>query len=396
MALVRCVRGETVNADVFMLKADGTPAIGIAPPTWNIRDQNGILVASGTGIQDMDDPSHWGANFAIPTAAPLAIMGEKYQISWSLNLQGGGTQSAIERFEVVPEGDPIRPVNQTDQLIAENSFITDCLYVPTKPITGKLHYAIKDVNGTIVYEKGDIQATNPTRQFRETYCYDVTSNQPVSITSDFGAIGFAPYFGEWTYTLPGESPTTEFHAIYVINMKMVMMMNSLRKLIDRAHLADIHPDLAFTDIDLAHYILRGIEKVNSHSPTVTQFSTVNLPQNFVDITIKAAAVEALNAQFLAEGMKAFNFSGLSVSLELDRTNYIQTLADKFENEVEGNLTRQKRMWVRNGGFSGNAAGAMALSIGPFTNFIYNAGSLWNGLAPYQRGVAFLALRSIGQ
>ena len=397
MALIRCVRGEVVDAEVFMVDANGVPAVGTEAPSWVIRAPDQTLVIGGFGTQDVSDASHWEASFSIPLSAPLALNGSKYQITWTMPLQSGGSQRAVERFEVVPEGDPIRPVNQTDQLVSAGSLFKDSLYLPTLPILGTMHFAIKDVNGTIIYEKGDIQSNAPTRQFTDTYAWDIVSNQRVETnTSNYGGFGFAPFFGEWNYKLPGEPPSTEFHAIYSVDMKMIMLMNSLQKLIDRAHLGDIHPDLAFTDIDLAHYIIRGIEYVNASPPNQTMFNAINLPPSFVDPVIKAAAVEAMSAQFLAEGMKAFNFQGLAVQLDVDRTNYISSMRDMMANQLDSQLRTQKRVWIRGGGFSGNAAGAMSVSVGSFTNFIYNAGDFWTGLSPYSRGIAFLALRSIGQ
>ena len=90
-------------------------------------------------------------------------------------------------------------------------------------------------------------------------------------------------------------------------------------------------------------------------------------------------------QYMAEGSLAFDFSGQSVNLNIDRTQYIDSLLGKLDAMVESQVKPVKKLLARNGIMSGSGAigskamnsnfGLTTLTLSPTTRF-FN-GSLRN-------------------
>jgi hypothetical protein len=364
MPLIRAVRGQTVRTEALFEDSDGNPVAGSSPATWVVRDYNNVLVTQGNGVQDLTNSGLWLADVIIPLAAPVSHLLEKYSMIWTLPRASGNDVILIERFEVVPEGDPVRPVNQTDKLLVQGGHFSDTLILPAVPEPGTLSLQVFSVTGEVVYTAGALP-TVTHRVINGQYYFDHISNvQQAQFMAGYGGDGFAPYMSLWQYQLPTEGPSFEYHTIYVINHREAAYINDLRRLIDRVNLGDIHPYLAFTDIDLAHYLLRGLDRINGQSPQLTSFTLGNLPLAFKDHLIKAAAVEALRAQYLAEGYLAFDFQGLGVQLNVERTQYISELANMLDSDLQNNLKDTKATYARSG-----AQAVLSVSMGPQTNFV---------------------------
>jgi hypothetical protein len=96
--------------------------------------------------------------------------------------------------------------------------------------------------------------------------------------------------------------------------------------------------------------------------------------------LRFAEVMALRSQFLAEGEKVFNFSGQAISLEVDRTQYYQTLADNIQSYLDAEGKQVKQNLIKKGITAGDgdvsdlsamrrgANGAVAITLTPATNW----------------------------
>ena len=80
--------------------------------------------------------------------------------------------------------------------------------------------------------------------------------------------------------------------------------------------------------------------------------------------LHCAAYSVLSAQYLAEGQAAFDFSGQAVSLNIDRTQYIDSALGRVISYMENQVPNAKRMWIRSTGGNGLAAGTLGVNIGP--------------------------------
>lgn len=319
-----------------------------SPASYTVYDFNNNLVLTGLGVQDMVDPTKWSAIFTIPANAPICDVGQKYTIKWLIK-NDKETLSSAEYFIVTIENDPL--AIETMKLHLQGSVLNASLEVEEQPTT--INYRVIDENG-LEYVKGTLDPSIFTiRNGNLVYTFTVTDT-----TNIVPHLGVCPLFIEWAY-----DSNYEIHPMYIISPKMYMFIDGVRKIVDRARNQDINPNLVWNDVDIAHYVLDGLQRVNGSKPSLTQWSITTVPVNMYEFVKKAASIAALRAQYLAEGMAAFDFQGMAVQLSIDRTQYIQTMADVLESELEQRLPSAKRLLIRQSG-----PGNLGISINATTNF----------------------------
>lgn len=77
-------------------------------------------------------------------------------------------------------------------------------------------------------------------------------------------------------------------------------------------------------------------------------------------------------QYMAEGSLAFDFSGQSVSLNIDRTQYIESMLGRLDSMVENEVKPLKKLLGKygistgDGGIGNKAIGANAFGITTLT------------------------------
>jgi hypothetical protein len=104
---------------------------------------------------------------------------------------------------------------------------------------------------------------------------------------------------------------------------------------------------AYSDSDMYEYMVRGTEYVNAVNP-ITGWTLVNWPAQYgmTNFLLMAAAWWGLNAQYLSEGELAFNFSGQTVTLDVDRTGYYSDAMGRLKDYLDTQLQQTKRNMLR--------------------------------------------------
>lgn len=353
MALDFVYRNQTVSNKVLLFNSKGLPFVATSPASFTVLDFNGATVISGPCVQDTQNPEVWEATFSIPTSAPVSELGEKYRLVYVIK-NATETQTAVEYFTVRLDGDPIS--FDAGRIALKGGTVSD--YLITETPASSVHLRILDESDS-VYVDVDIDTSNPRRS-GAYYVYDKTTDVLANLTPHHNLV---PYLAEWTYIDQSGVPGLEVHPIYVVSTKLFMAIDALRKLVDKAKNEDINPNLRYTDLDLAHYVMAGINRVNVTPPSLTRYTTENIPFQMTSLAKDAAAVEALRAQYLAEGVSAFDFQGQSVQLNVDRTQYIQSMIDMLNNDLDERIRKAKKMAIRSSG-----AGVLGLSVHPGTNY----------------------------
>lgn len=353
MALDHVYRDSTVSTSVVLLNKAGLPFPGTSPATFTVSDFNGHTIVTGTGVQDTMNPERWSASFAIPAAAPLPMSGEKYSIAWLIT-NGAETTSSIEYFSVRVQGDPVSFEN--GRIALKGGSVSDSLVVEA-PVTGvKLKLIDEDDNAYVDVTVPD----TPTRVVNGLCFYDYTTSAIPTLAQ---RASLTPHLAEWTYTDQFGGLGMEVHPIYVISSKMFMFIDAVRRLVDKARNDDINPNLRYTDVDLAHYVLEGLQRVNASIPALTNYTPDTIPVVLHPFVKDAAAVRALEAQYLAEGVSAFDFQGQSVQLNVDRTQYIQSMIEMLNNDLDERIRKAKKLAIRTSG-----AGVLGITVHPGTNY----------------------------
>ena len=352
MSLDFVYRNSSVTTSTALLNSKGLPFVAQTPATFSVFDFNGGLITTGAGVQDTQNPEVWSATFSIPAAAPISDMGEKYRLVWLIK-NDTETQTATEYFSVRLDGDPIS--FEAGRIALRGGSVTDCL-ITDAPATN-IHFRLIDESDTPYV---DVDVTVTPRQVNGRFIYDYTTQNLENLVP---RLSLSPFLGEWTYTDASGTPGFEVHPIYVVSSKMFLMIDNVRRAVDKARNEDINPNLRYTDIDLCHHVLDGISRVNSTPPSLTNFTTENIPFALTSLVKDASVVSALRAQYLAEGVSAFDFQGQTVQLNVDRTQYIQSAIDMLNNDLDERIRKAKKLAIRQSG-----AGVVGLTVSPSTNF----------------------------
>lgn len=354
MKLFKVYRGQAFEADVEFYNSDGsTPFVLSSPATYEVYDYQNNFILNGNGTQDTGNTARWYSSIVIPSSALISDNLQKYKIIWNA-VGTNETKSSIEYFEVTDVRDPISIEN--GRLLLKNGKFLDYIYLDSEVNSGTVK--LIDVNDNILYT--DTISGNANKIINNKYVYENESTDLIDGLETSSGLNI--FFSVWELTLDNTEVIFEIHPIYIISTRMFMYIDGVRRIIDKIRNDDINPTLKYTDIDLCHYVIDGIQRINRHKPNITNFHVDNIPIVFDEFVKKAGAIEALRAQYLAEGMAAFDFSGQSVTLTVDRTQYIQYVIDQLEAQLDDPLRATKKIYIRK-----NNAGTIGISLSPVLN-----------------------------
>lgn len=192
--------------------------------------------------------------------------------------------------------------------------------------------------------------------------------------------------------MSGNVPRDTTYLLWTTNPQIGVAKSMLQNFIDRARLENVIPELEYTDADLFTYLYRGLAAFNSIPPRVTNFTGTNMQGPMLDAWVVCASIAALSAQFLAEGSLAFDFSGQTVSLNMDRTPAIESTLGRLESQLNSMVMPYKKMIGRAGQFSGDGSiggkvldgaqkmGVLGVTVSPTTRWgvssIYGNQRVW--------------------
>lgn len=166
--------------------------------------------------------------------------------------------------------------------------------------------------------------------------------------------------------------------VYPISGVMYNALIQLRAYLDKARLIEIDKTLQWHDDELIHALFEGAQYINNHPSSITYWTVDAYPQAMIKWWTYAAAFEALNTRYLAEGLNSFQFSGLSTTLEYDRKEAIAYKIEEIKAMLEANLDKAKTSAVRAVGIGtpqneelvgANNIAVVGLTYNPTNNFV---------------------------
>lgn len=173
--------------------------------------------------------------------------------------------------------------------------------------------------------------------------------------------------------------STQF-ILWTMNPQIGVAMGMLQNFIDRARMENVIPELEYVESDLMNYLYRGLAMFNSLPSRATNFTGTNMQGPLLDSWVTCASIHALAAQFLAEGSLAFDFSGQTVSLNMDRTPAIEATLGRLEGQLNSLVMPYKKLLGRAGAFEGDGSiggkrvdgaqkmGVLGVTVSPTTRY----------------------------
>jgi len=165
---------------------------------------------------------------------------------------------------------------------------------------------------------------------------------------------FEPMMLVVTHEKNERQPITYTYNVWPSNSSILSAAKQLEDFINKAHLKNVIPELDYTQGDLLMYLNRGLSLFNALEQ-ITAFTGVNMTGYMQEAWLICAAYYALAAQLQAEGALAFDFSGQTVSLNIDRTPSIESALGRIENQIENVVRPLKKRLVQAGVTGGDGS-----------------------------------------
>lgn len=347
---------------------DGTPFVVSKPVMFKIYSYNDLFIVEGSALQSITQPDEWYASFAIPEGSPIPndYVNEQYRIEWYAENTDSPvpiSMKALEYFQVLDTAEPLSYDSALALLIGQP--LRDNL-LTVLPIE-EYEISIRNAEDNQIYFQ---KVTEPNSVLRNN-CY-VTSFD--SVDAIYGAtdraMGICPYLIIYNYKTE-QGWETEVHTLYIASAKAMIIANNMRRYMDKARNHDIDPSLRWTDVELIHFVVCGLNHFNVYAPSITNYTIGNFPQEFIYLIEKCAELEALNALYLAEGMRSFDFSGASVTLNVDRTEYIKVKMDEINSWLDKNLQKSKMLLIRRSNGSITVGVGLSSVTNGFSRYLNN-------------------------
>jgi hypothetical protein len=149
--------------------------------------------------------------------------------------------------------------------------------------------------------------------------------------------------------------TTLTYKVWAITPQILTASRQLEDYINRARVANIIPELEYTQSDIMEYLSRGLSFFNGLLPNITNFTGTNMQGPLLDAWLTCSAIYALGSQNLAEGSLAFDFGGQTVSLNVDRTPAIESALGRIDAQIESQVKPLKKLLGRAGALGGDGS-----------------------------------------
>jgi hypothetical protein len=327
---------------------------------WVVRDHLSNVIAKG---QYSPSGTLVIVSFTLPSTVEVPLDGSKYSITAT-----DGTSSAVDYFYVVAPEELSNNHGVEIAYLQGKNFV-DSIVLPSIPEF--LEATVILVDGTVVDGPTPIDTSSPTRM-GQSYVFRYAYGGPIDTRTET-TMGVGTVM--WDYTLTGQLDSQqEIHPFYTITPYSSDYLNAIKKIVDKTRIGDTNYYLKITMTDLAHALVRGADYVMQSDPLMTGFPLDLMPRMLRDYIIKAAAIDLLRAQYLAEGMSVFDMQGLGVQLNVDRTQYIDALVNQLTTDMQ-TLTAAKNKWLQQGAPLGAAIpvfkrpiGVLGLTTGTYTNW----------------------------
>lgn len=347
--------------------------------SYLILDDNGTVWASGqANILDTQPVSNSivitaTALVNIPSTIPPSV-NSKYTFQWTL--QTAGTAFATSEMFTV-----ISPFEM-------DTGATDAVEIIGNPST-TLTLLLENEGSNIqcaLYQNNTMVALQPFTgnavELAQGFLYQVTI--PIQAVPP----SVAPYSIVWTYTDSYGNSNNETSELYILTPSITNLMNDIKKVINKARQSVGDPVVTFSPSELASYVRQGADTFNGVGQT-TNFNMTNAVGPIRQYWMGLSEVWALKSQTLEEGVRAFQFGGKAISLDVDRSGIYNEMAESIESSVMATLPGFKTLLSKRGllggdgnisptAIAGGAIGSLGIALSPVSNLGWGT-AWWNTL-----------------
>jgi hypothetical protein len=390
MNATRCVEGEVLTLTETFLDESDYPLIplsGTSGPTVRVLDADRSLITESIADVDTNEQGSWRVDLPIPELG--LTKPEQFTVIWHMVDE----ESEHHRSKVTITVEPAAEERIDEVIVLEGQdahmtialpfeLIPSIAEVPSNPSKGihgspAVHNDLLTVslfcNNQALMQ--DLSYTDPSIR------YEVMGNRTMlQIPNVMGGNSiFQPCVLTIKHLRQGQfSPTTYTFTTWNITPQILLACNELEAYVNKARIDNIIPALDYAQGDLIRHLYHGLQRFNAMPPQLTNFNGRNMQGIIFESWLLCSIQHLLIAQLQAEGAHSFDFGGQDVSLNMDRTQAIESTLGRIEQMVSENVPQTKKLLAKAGVSSGdgsqgskfmdgrNSIGALSLINAPTT------------------------------
>lgn len=338
---------------------------------WSVLANDGTIYSTGNAYEyvvtqnSFMDSVEATAVIHIPSDIPPSSENSAYQIRWELILPNTEPIYLFENLTVL--GGTSVPLGAQDAVEMQGDPAT--MYL----VLNKMYDSVLAEVYTGTTKLLSIVPTGKPVKVSSGYLYQVTMD-----TTSVGA-ALDPITITWKY-FNAAAPhivSRETAKLFIVNPPILTAIEDSRMQVSKARTTLFgYEDAIFDTSTILSWLRRGRDDFNAAGGLFTTFDMSVATGALRSYWLMYSEIAMLRAQSLAEGEKAFNFSGQAISLEVDRTAYYDKLADSLQSQVDSNIGPLKKNLAMKGITSGNGdlnsthggnRPMLGISIHPATN-----------------------------
>lgn len=328
---------------------------------WELLDSSGTLFSSGpcfdyTVVTNANSLLiSCKAVINVPSNVQPTLLGQAYQLRYTLT---GVMDQPVYAFESISVlGNTTVPVGVEDviELTGNTAYLN---LVLSRPF---------DTVSVSVYRENELLVTVPANNV------NLTADGWIH-TVEIPNISFPPMLDAYTLLWTARNSAkmsyveTSTGRLFVTTPAILSAIEDMRIVLNKSR-ATIHgqPDLLFTTPLLMAYLRRGRDMFNAAYGMFTNFDMTNAQGGIREYWLRFSEIYALRSQYLAEGEKAFNFSGMAISLEVDKAQFYDAMANSIQQELDTNGKPFKQNLIKKGIIGGDGNGGNLSALRPGAN-----------------------------
>lgn len=382
----KIVAGESaVGTALFSLPTSFNISGGFI--TWELLDTDGIVYSSGNAFELIATNTsnalrvEGRAIITVPSEVPVNLLDQRFQIRWTLSLPDKDPVYTHENISVLARVSTPMGVEDTVEMSGDIASLSIVLPSYFDRVGVELY---QQSGSTLVLSYTEASDRHRVPEGYHCTVRVDTSNIPVALES---------YIVIWKYWNANNPNQTyrESGRLFILNASLLSATTDLKSLINRSKATIAHEqDILFTIPSLLVFLRQGRDAFNGAYGVLTNFNMTDATSSIRQYWLYFAAIDALRSQFLAEGEKAFNYSGQAIQLDVDRTGYYESAASAIQSRMDNECKPFKQNLIKKGIVSGTgnldsialrhgAIGSIGISVSPASNFGRFMGKLGSGI-----------------
>jgi hypothetical protein len=342
------VEGNPFTTSAEFLDERGVPLEPLSGyPQVQVLEDDELVTSTIGYIKTQQSNGIWFADLTIPTGIDFSGTAEKVMTVKWLFKSLEGTEKESLGFTVLPRNP--ETVDDYKELVVLG---------PVTSLTINIPFILNFLSGDSV----DFTLYDENSPLLSSYASgEMVSGPNTLIRLDINGIqGFRPRLRPYNLVMTvrmgkGTTQRQLFTQLYQINPSILSCMQALEMSINKANQIEIIKGLQYREVDLLQGLTRGLDYFNSVPPSLTSFDGTCMTGGIREGWLICASIRSLRAQLQAEGLFNFDFSGQNISLNVDRTQAIDSACSHYESLIDTMVRPLKMLLAKKGIINGDGS-----------------------------------------